>query len=113
MKKFLFMLIVVAHSVVRTEDILAKPKKTKTESVSKLKEQIGNDLEELLRISTRSIKHLANLVDTIATDIKQLAGQEAGFLASADKKTLEQFRQNVCQIKTTLQELEFECCLKV
>lgn len=106
----IFMIMVPA--MIMVEDILVKSKKPKTESVSKLKEQIANDLEELLKLSTRSIKHLTTLIDDIVVDVKQLAGQESGPLTSADKKKLETFRQNVSLIKETLLDLERECCLK-
>jgi len=77
-----------------------------------IKEQLVNDLDELLSICTKSIKNLAYLVDDIIIDVKQLAGQKSGDLASADKKSLDVYRQKVKKIKNALQELEFECCLK-
>lgn len=107
------LLIACISFYVHSEDILVKNKKQKNESVAKLKEHIGSDLEELLSLSTRSIKHLTELIDDIVIDVKQLAGQESGPLASADKKKLEQFHQNVCLIKQTLQDLELACCLTV
>lgn len=105
-------LIALIPALVIAEDILVKTKKPKTESASKLKEQIAGDLEDLLNLSTRSIKHLANLVDDIIVDVKQLAGQESGSLASADKKKLETYRQNISLIKNRLLELEQNCCLR-
>lgn len=107
------MLIVLIPSAVDVEDILVKTKKPKTESVSKIKEQIAAELEELLKLSTQSIKDLAQLVDDIVIDVKQIAGQESGPLASADKKCLEKFREKVASIKNALQDLELECCLRV
>jgi len=106
------MFVIIAPLIVTAEDILVKSKKPKTESVSKLKEQVAIDLEELLKLSTTSIKHLTVLIDDIVVDIKQLAGQESGPLGSADKKKLETFRQNVSCIKETLLDLERACCLK-
>lgn len=113
MKKYMiFILMPLVSMPLVGEDILVKSKKQKTESVSKLKEQIAGELEDLLKLSTRSIKDLTMLIDDIVIDVKQLAGQESGPLACADKKKLESFRQNVSTIKSSLLDLERECCLK-
>ena len=95
-----------------SENILVKSKKVKSESIATIKENLVDDLDELLKICTKSIKHMTNLVDDIIVDVKQLAGQESGILAHADKVSLESYRQKVKKIKNMLQELELECCLK-
>ncbi|MBI2353034.1 hypothetical protein HYV11_02200 [Candidatus Dependentiae bacterium] len=89
---------------IRPEEVVIKKKKT--ESTVKIKEQIACDLEDILRLSTQAIKKLTNTIDEVVGQVKQLAGQQAGILASADKKQLELFQVEVARLKKTL--LDFQ-----
>lgn len=100
-------------SFIETEDILVRSKKQKSESVSKIKEQIASDLEEILYLSTKTIKQLTAVIDDAIVNVKQLAGQESGTLASADKKRLEQCRHDICRLKKVLHDLDGQCCLAI
>lgn len=110
MKKIL-LLLVLCVGIINSEDVLVKAKKPKSESVSKLKEQMASDLEEILHLSTHAIKQLTNVIDEAVKQVKQLAGQESGKLVSADKKILEQCQQDICRLKKVLRDLDGQCCL--
>ncbi len=101
-------------SFIETEDILVRsPKKQKSESVSKIKEQIASDLGEIVSLSTKTINKLTAVIDDAIVNVKQLAGQESGTLASADKKRLEQCRLDICRLKKVLHDLDGQCCLTI
>lgn len=113
MKKILFIgLLLSTQSFIQSEDVLIKGKKAKSESVSKMKEQLAIDLESLLKLATEAMKHVAEFINDIVVDVKQLTGQESGALASADKKTLESYRAYIEQSKASLKNLEKDCCLR-
>lgn len=97
-------------SVIFAEDITV-PKKVKKESTNKMKEQLVSDFEDLLMLSTHSIKDLSELIDDLVVHVKQLAGQEAGALAHPDKKTLQEYQQKVDHLKKLLQSLDGQCRL--
>lgn len=113
MKKALFIgFLLSINSLIQSEDVLVKGKKAKSESASKIKEQLVIDLGSLLQSATDAIRHIAEFVDDIVVDVKQLTGQESGVLASADKKRLELYRLRIEQSKASLENLKRDCCLK-
>ncbi|MBM18335.1 MAG: hypothetical protein CL947_04690 [Epsilonproteobacteria bacterium] len=109
----LSIMLICVQSVQSESIIKQKPKKDGVQKVSstKLKEQLAAEFEDLLHVSTHSIKHLSELVDDIVVHVKQLAGQQEGILASADKKTLQQYQEKVAQLKGLLQTLDNTCRL--
>ena len=100
------------NSIIVAENILVKNKKTKSESISKIKEQTTSDLEELLNLSTHTIKQISELIDNIVIDCKQLNGIESGPLTCCDKKTLQLYNAKIEQAKTALKEID-NCSLKI
>lgn len=108
-KKLLFLSILYIFQL-HAEDITVK-QKPKKESVNKKKEQLASDFEDLITLSTHSIKYLSELIDDTVIHVKQLAGQQDGALANPDKKTVESYHQKVCQLKKMLQDLDGQCNL--
>ena len=108
-KKILFLSIFCIVQL-DAEDIIVK-QKPKKESINKMKEQLASDFEDLITLSTHSIKYLSELIDDTVVHVKQLAGQQDGALVNPDKKTVELYHQKVCQLKKMLQDLDGQCSL--
>lgn len=94
-----------AYSV-QSEDIFtSKPKVKKEMSVSKMKEELAHNYEQLLHTTTKSMKHLASMIDDIVIQIKQLAGEEQGLLYSADKQVIKQHQKKIEDLQEILENL--------
>lgn len=111
MKKLFLCCVLILGQQVWCENILAAPKKK--ESVSKMKEQLAQDFEYVMQLSTRSIRDLTGLMDEIVLGVKQLAGQQQGVLASSDKKVLQSYQEKVNELKQVLENLSKNCNLHV
>ena len=107
-RKYIWVLLLCTTLV--AEDITVQ-KKSKKESTHKIKEQLASEFEDLLTLSTHSIKYLTELIDDVVVHVKQLAGQQEGVLVHADKKTLQLYQQKVSHLKKLLQDLDGQCKL--
>lgn len=102
--------MIVGH--VCAEDILVqqKPKKGSTQ---KIKEQLVDDLDDLLSMTTAAQRSLADLTDEIASAIKQIAGQQKGDLSTNNKQILEKYNQKINSLQKTLHTLNEQSHLVV
>lgn len=87
------------------EDIFVKPKKVKTESAAKVKEQLLEKAQELVKLSTKAVRQITHQVDSLADDIKQLVGGQDGKLANADVAALKAYGQKMQTIEQALQQV--------
>lgn len=110
-KKLFFSAIMLMNLHVCAEDIFIKSKKK--ESCAKLKEQLATSFEDLIQLSTTSIRNLSNVIDEIALGVKQLVGQQQGVLSTSDRKVLESYQQRADELKVILEGMIKNCNLDV